>query len=127
MNTWDWDFEAHRGPDGWRWHTCNGRTLVAAGTTRTRIGARLRAHIFALTARWHRPRPHTTRDLIITLKSGTQLRIPATTYRIRTSPVTQALSHLNLNNPSTGQVALDYLDPRQVAAIHHEPTPPGGH
>lgn len=120
-----WDLEIDRTPAGWRWHTCNGATLAAAGTTRTRIGARVRARLFARAARWYRPRTTPGQDLVITLKTGTQVCVPATTYQVRTAPLTGALTRLGLDNTATARVSLDFLDHRQVAAIPHEPTTQG--
>lgn len=123
----EWDLEIERTPTGYRWHTCNGITLAAAGVARTRLGARAAARLFTFTSRWHRPRTDHGQHLVITFKSGTQVRVPATVYQVRTNPLTGALTRLGLdNNATTTRVSLDFLDPRQVAAIHHEPAAQGG-
>lgn len=113
-----WDLEAHKAPTGWAWHTCNGTTLAAAGTTRTRTGARTRARLFALIARWHRPRQEPARHMVITLKSGIQIRLPTNAYRVRTNPLTGALANLTIPAMEIARVRLDHPP---VAAIHNEP------
>lgn len=114
-----WDLEIERTPTGYRWHTCNGHTLAASGTARTRPGARTAAHLFMVTARWHRPRTR-QEQLLITFTSGTQVQVPATVYQVR--PLTGALSRLGLDNDATSRVSLDFLDHQQVTATHHETT-----
>lgn len=109
----EWDLEIDKTPTGYRWHTCNGHTLAAAGTARTRAGAHLRARLFALAARWHRARTEPGQHLVITLKSGTQIREPATLYRVRISPLTGALTRLGLDD-TRARVSLDHLH-------HYEP------
>lgn len=109
----EWDLEIDKTPTGYRWHTCNGHTLAGSGTAHTRLGARLAARLFALTARRYRPRTQPGQHLIITLKSGTQIREPATLYQVHTSPLTGALTRLGLDN-TRARVSLEHLD-------HYEP------
>lgn len=112
-----WDLEIHRAWSGWAWHTCNGHTLAAAGTAPTRMGARLAARLFALAARRHRPRTQTGRHMVITLKSGTQIRLLTDAYTVRANHLIGALTNLTVPTREIARVSLDYLD--------HE-TPLGG-
>lgn len=109
----EWDLEIDKTPTGYRWHTCNGRTLAGSGTARTRLGARLAARWFALTTRHHRARTQPGQHLVITLKSGTQIQEPTTAYTVRVNPLTGALTR---TNPGTtrARVALAHLN-------HYEP------
>lgn len=78
-----WDFETTPTTTGWQWHACDGSTTAATGTARTRLGARLAALLFAVTASRHRP----TREpahLQITYRSGARLLTRIDAYTIRT-------------------------------------------
>lgn len=67
-----WDFETAPTSTGWQWHACDGSTIAATGTTRTRPAARLAAFLFAATASRHRP-AHEPAHLQVTFRSGARL------------------------------------------------------
>lgn len=88
----EWDLETYKAPTGWAWHTCNGHTLAASGTARTRTGARLRARLFALACRHHQPSTEPNRHILITLTSGAKISLSTHTYRVHASSLSRLLT-----------------------------------
>jgi hypothetical protein len=63
--------------------------------------------------------------MVITLKSGTQIRQRVTGYRIERCPLTRELSQVEWALHRFSQVKITELNLGEVAAIHSE-YPPGG-
>lgn len=58
--------------------------------------------------------------MVVTLKSGTQIRAQVTEYTVGRAPLGGALARLRWTGGEDADAALQYLDLDEVAAVHSE-------